>query len=250
MAQPENAMRAHQPAVAHQNPLDSSGVSSPIVAPIHVFFRKRVAESGAFRFHLRAKRLFDLAASSLLIVLLLPMFLLCYLAVRLTSRGPFIFSQPRWGLEGQRFFCHKMRTMDMDKARAVESLQSSADRERGILLKMRRDPRVTRVGNLLRRSSLDELPQLFNVLVGDMSMVGPRPLMIHMMSGLPEIREARSVVRPGITGLWQIRNRANNTSVLNMIDDDAEYIANLSLWLDLRILLATPSAVLFTDGAH
>jgi len=106
------------------------------------------------------------------------------------------------------------------------------------------------VGALLRKTSIDELPQLFNVLKGEMSLVGPRPLMVHMLEPFPEIREVRSIMRPGITGLWQIRNRAHNTSVMTMIADDAEYIAGFSLLLDLEILLLTPWELIRGHGAH
>jgi lipopolysaccharide/colanic/teichoic acid biosynthesis glycosyltransferase len=140
--------------------------------------------------------------------------------------------------------------MYVDQAAKLGREQSEVEKRKGILLKMKDDPRVTPIGAFLRRSSIDELPQLFNVLIGDMSIVGPRPLMIHMMEPFPEIRAVRSVVRPGLTGLWQIRNRANNTSVTDMIADDTEYIANIGLLLDLRILLATPWELIRGTGAH
>jgi lipopolysaccharide/colanic/teichoic acid biosynthesis glycosyltransferase len=128
--------------------------------------------------------------------------------------------------------------------------QSEEEKSKGILLKMKNDPRVTPLGKLFRRTSIDELPQLLNVLRGDMSIVGPRPMVIHMMDPFPEIREVRSVIRPGLTGLWQIRNRANNTSIMCMIADDVEYIAKLSLMLDLKIILATPWELIRGTGAH
>lgn len=114
---------------------------------------------------------------------------------------------------------------------------------------MNRDPRVTSLGRWLRRTSIDELPQLFNVLRGDMSFVGPRPLVLPMLEPFHEARAARCAVRPGITGLWQIRNRHNNTHVCHMIADDTEYIRNFSIALDMRILLATPGEVLKGTGA-
>jgi lipopolysaccharide/colanic/teichoic acid biosynthesis glycosyltransferase len=140
--------------------------------------------------------------------------------------------------------------MYVDEAANLKSQQSSEDRSRGTLLKLQNDPRVTRVGALLRKTSIDELPQLLNVLRGEMSLVGPRPLIIHMLEPFPEIREVRCVMRPGITGLWQIRHREFNTSVMDMIADDAEYIAHFSLLLDLQVLLATPWAVIRGNGAH
>ncbi|KMZ12999.1 Undecaprenyl-phosphate galactosephosphotransferase [Candidatus Burkholderia humilis] len=102
-----------------------------------------------------------------------------------------------------------------------------------------RDPRIGRLGGLLRHSSIDELPQLINMLRGDMNLIGPRALVISMLADVPDIRHAHSVVRPGLTGLWQVRARRKNVSVLDMIDEDLEYIRTFSLWLDVRIALKT-----------
>jgi lipopolysaccharide/colanic/teichoic acid biosynthesis glycosyltransferase len=209
-------------------------------------FKRQVSESSLFRLQLRVKRICDILISSLLMVICSPVLLAAFLAVRLSSRGPFIFSQIRWGLDQSQFRCYKMRTMFLDH----DSQQSAHERSRGILHKPRNDPRVTAVGALLRKTSVDELPQLLNVLFGEMSLVGPRPLMVHMLEPFPEIREVRSIMRPGITGLWQIRNRAHNTSVLSMIADDAEYIARFSLLLDFEILLLTPWELIRGHGAH
>jgi exopolysaccharide production protein ExoY len=217
---------------------------------LDALFRRRASERFAFRMQMRLKRLGDVVVSGILILLCSPILLIAFVAVRLSSPGPFIFSQPRWGLEGRVFRCYKIRSMYMDGATRLRSQQSSEDRSRGVLLKLQNDPRVTWVGGLLRKTSCDELPQLFNVLMGDMSLVGPRPLMIHMMEPYPEIREVRCVVRPGITGLWQIRNRMHNTSVMDMIADDTEYILRFSLWLDFQILAATPLEVIRGSGAH
>jgi lipopolysaccharide/colanic/teichoic acid biosynthesis glycosyltransferase len=217
---------------------------------VDAIFRRRVSASAAFRATLALKRLFDILFSGLLLLALSPVIAAAFLAVRLTSKGPFLFSQPRWGLDETHFQCYKMRSMYVDANARLAKPQSEEDKQRGILQKMKNDPRVTPVGAFLRRTSIDELPQLWNVFRGDMSVVGPRPLMIHMMQPYDEIRAVRSVVRPGLTGLWQIRHRANNTSVLQMIDDDAEYILNLSLLLDLKTLCATPGELLRGTGAH
>ncbi len=208
-------------------------------------FRNRVTESFAFRVQLRIKRICDIVGSGILIVVCSPILLAALLAVRFSSSGPTFFSQLRWGLNQEQFRCFKVRTMHVHQ----ESQQSQEDRSRGILFKTRNDCRVTPLGALLRKTSIDELPQLFNVLLGHMSLVGPRPLMIHMLEPFPEIRDVRCVMRPGITGLWQIRNRANNTSVMDMIDDDADYIAHFSLWLDVKVLLITPWVVALGSGA-
>jgi exopolysaccharide production protein ExoY len=213
-------------------------------------FRRRVAASRLFRVQLRLKRLFDVLLSGLLLVLSSPILLIAFLAVRFSSAGPFIFFQTRWGLNGKHFECLKLRTMFIDQAARLSQEQSLEHRGQGLLLKMKQDPRVTPVGAFLRRTSIDELPQLMNVFRGDMSIVGPRPLMLHMMEPFPEIRAVRCIVRPGLTGLWQIRNRVHNTSVMDMIADDVDYIAHLSLSLDLKILLATPWELIRGTGAY
>jgi len=217
---------------------------------IDKLFHDRICSSALFRLQLRLKRFFDVLIGGILLVILSPLLLVAFLAVRLTSPGPSIFSQWRWGLDERQFRFYKIRTMYTDQASRLGREQSQDEKDRGILLKLKNDPRVTRVGAVLRRTSIDELPQLFNVLRGDMSIVGPRPAPIHVMEPFPEIRAVRSVVRPGLTGLWQIRNRAKNTSIMCHIADDVEYIANLSLWLDLKILLATPLELVRGTGAY
>jgi len=213
-------------------------------------FNHRVSTRRLTRIQLRLKRIFDILMSGFLIVLLSPLLLAALIVVRLSSPGPSIFWQWRWGIGEYQFRFFKIRTMYVDQAAKLGREQSEAEKSRGILLKLKNDPRVTRIGAVLRRTSIDELPQLFNVLKGDMSLVGPRPMIIHMMDPFPTIRSARGVVRPGLTGLWQIRNRANNTSIMNMIADDVEYIAQFSLLLDLKILLATPLELIRGTGAH
>jgi undecaprenyl-phosphate galactose phosphotransferase len=118
------------------------------------------------------------------------------------------------------------------------------------LLKLKNDPRVTRVGAFLRQSSIDELPQLFNVVIGDMSLIGPRPLMLHMLEHNPELCAARGQVRPGITGLWQVSAREQNESAQQMAQYDLAYIRDFSLWADVKIMARTPSVVLFRRGAY
>jgi exopolysaccharide production protein ExoY len=216
--------------------------------PLDVTFRLRVRTSPFLRLQLYLKRGFDIAASIFLIALVSPLLAASMLAVRLSSKGPVLFSQLRWGLRESHFTCLKIRSMYLEQAERPAGYCTS-DRP-GLLRKMKDDSRVTRIGSILRKTSIDELPQLFNVLHGDMSIVGPRPLMLHMLDPFPEIRAARCVVRPGITGLWQIRNRVHNTSVMDMLADDSEYIACFNLLLDLRILLATPLVVVHGKGAH
>lgn len=202
-----------------------------------------------FRVQLALKRLVDIVGSFVLIVLLSPVFVLTAVAVRLTSPGPVFYSHERWGLNQAHFLCLKYRSMRTDQHKIVNLAEVREMEKNGILLKLKRDPRLTPIGSFIRKTSIDELPQLFNVLKGDMSLVGPRPLVLHMMAPYPAIRRVRCMMRPGITGLWQIRERENNTSVLGMMPYDVEYLLKFNLWMDIKILLATLPAVLWGTGA-
>ena len=196
------------------------------------------------------KRTFDAVGALGLVVILSPVFLVAALAVRVSSRGPILFRQKRWGRDERKFECWKFRSMHVEQDSLVDPAAIRQMEARGILYKPKKDPRVTRVGAFLRKSSIDELPQLFNVLAGDMSLVGPRPLMVHMLEPYPELRRARGQMRPGITGLWQISARESNETALQMARYDLGYIREFSLWNDCRILLRTPATVLFGRGAH
>jgi len=125
-----------------------------------------------------------------------------------------------------------------------------AGQQKGILHKVKNDTRITLIGKIIRKTSIDELPQLFNVLKGDMSIIGPRPLVPFMLKNYPEFKEIRSMVRPGITGLWQIRDRENNTSAEFMVEHDTEYVENFSFMLDMKILFKTPIVVITGEGAY
>ena len=212
--------------------------------------KRKLLASRSLRLHLFAKRSFDIGLSSALLLLFSPLIVFCLILIKLTSDGPAVFSQDRWGLDQSCFRCLKIRTMYVAGDPRQESASHSSASGDGTILKMAHDPRVTPAGRWMRRTSIDELPQLWNVLRGDMSIVGPRPLLLAMLDPFDSVRAARCAVRPGITGLWQIRNRVNNTHVKHMVAHDAEYIRNFSFWLDLRILLATPKEVLRGAGAH
>lgn len=198
---------------------------------------------------LALKRVLDVAGALILLVCCLPLMLLVAVAIRLESPGRVLFSQPRHGRRGRLFRCYKFRSMVVDQGAILPADLVARHQRNGSLLKMERDPRATRVGAWLRRWSIDELPQLWNVLKGDMSLVGPRPLMEHMLAPYPQIRNVRGTVRPGITGLWQIRDRERSSSVLHMVSHDVEYVTRYSLTRDLRILLATIGAVVRGSGA-
>ena len=202
----------------------------------------------ALNWQLAVKRAFDILVALVGIILFSPLFLLIGLAVFLESGRPVFFSQERMGLRGNRFFMLKFRSMRTQVDPEVERLQREAA-DAGTLLKLQNDPRVTRLGRFLRSTSLDELPQLINILKGEMSLVGPRPLIPFMLTPYPEFARARSLLRPGITGIWQVRDREANTSAAGMMRYDLEYVREFSLWLDLRLLLETPLAVLRRTGA-
>lgn len=194
------------------------------------------------------KRLLDFTLSIILFLLLLPLFLLITLLIKITSTGPVLFVQERVGLSKRRFRLYKFRTMVPD-AEKMQSELEQFNEVSGPVFKINDDPRITKVGKLLRKTSLDELPQLFNVLRGDMSLVGPRPLPERDYNGFDhDWHRRRFSVCPGITCLWQISGR-NNISFDRWMELDMEYIDHWSLWLDLKILLGTIPAVLKGRGA-
>ena len=193
------------------------------------------------------KRGFDLVIGSLLLLLAAPPILVIVIAIRLESPGHVIFRQERVGENGRLFGMYKFRTMGVD-AEAQQD-QVNIQTENGeVIHKQAGDPRVTRVGRFLRRYSLDELPQLINVLEGDMSLVGPRPEMPWLVDRYESWQRKRFAVPQGLTGWWQINGRSDKPMHLNT-DDDLYYVYNYSLWLDIKILLRTPLAVLQGKGA-
>jgi lipopolysaccharide/colanic/teichoic acid biosynthesis glycosyltransferase len=203
------------------------------------------------KLQLAVKRIFDIVLSSVLILMLSPILILVALIIALTSKGGILYSNERVGLHGINFKCYKFRSMVSDQSRkAADHSAAVAGQEKGILHKVKNDSRITWIGKIIRKTSIDELPQLFNVLKGDMSVVGPRPLVPFMLKHLPEFKHTRSLMRPGITGLWQIRDRVNNTSAEFMIKHDTEYVKDYSLMLDIKILIKTPVVVLTGEGAY
>lgn len=193
-----------------------------------------------------AKRLMDIVGSLLLIVLLTPLFLVLMLLIRITTPGPVAFRQRRIGFRCNEFDMYKFRTMIV----GAEAMQAQLDAGReSQFFKLQNDPRITPIGRMLRRTSLDELPQLFNVLEGTMSLVGPRPLLISDLSKFPLRGQMRRFsVKPGITGLWQVSGRSL-TSEEERMRLDRDYVSNWSLLLDLRILVRTVWVVVTGRGA-
>ncbi len=196
------------------------------------------------------KRLFDICFSLLLIILLSPVYISIAVLVKLDSPGPIFFRQKRIGLHRKEFLMWKFRTMITDAEKVQASLEAKNEMKDGVFFKMKNDPRVTKVGSFLRRYSLDELPQLFNVLVGEMSLIGPRPLPMRDVEKFQTKHFIRQEVLPGITGLWQVSGRSNIDNFDDVIKLDMNYIENWSMLLDLRIFLRTFKAILLKSGAY
>ncbi len=194
------------------------------------------------------KRTFDIVGATLLLILLSPVLLAITLAVRLTSRGPALYRSQRRGIGQRPFACLKFRTMQLDAEELQDDLEE-LNEATGALFKIREDPRLTPVGGLLRRFSLDELPQLVNVLKGDMSLVGPRPLPERDYEMLEDWHRKRYLVLPGITGLWQVSGRSE-LDFDDLVNLDFMYLERWSLALDLTILVKTVPAVLTRRGAY
>jgi len=200
------------------------------------------------------KRLVDITLASVLLVLASPIIAVCALMVRVLSRGPLIFRQRRSGLHGREFTLYKVRTMRTDADSVLTRHLASNSGARAEWDKYRRladDPRlIPGIGRWLRRSSLDELPQLWNVVRGDMSLVGPRPLEVDVTERLTaRDRDLRHSVRPGLTGLGQVTDRSEN-DIDTLVRIDSDYVQDWSLWRDVEILARTPLAVLSRRGAY
>ncbi len=194
------------------------------------------------------KRLLDVALAAIGLIGSLPIWLAVVIAIRLDSPGRAVFVQERVGQHGRRFRFYKFRSMYVDaEQRLAEVLQHNETD--GPVFKIRNDPRITRVGALLRRTSLDELPQLINVLKGDMSLVGPRPPLPREVEHYRPSDMVRLAVKPGLTCLWQVSGRSN-VSFDQWMEYDRLYVRNMSLWLDLTILARTVGAVLSMRGAY
>ncbi len=194
------------------------------------------------------KVIFDRVTAALAITLLSPLLIWIATVIRIGDGGPVFFRQTRVGLNGQTFRVWKFRTMVVDAEVRKQALTANSEGN-GVLFKMRRDPRITKAGAFLRRYSLDELPQLFNVLLGDMSLVGPRPALPDETAKYGRHMLRRLAVRPGITGLWQVSGRSD-LSIEDSVRLDVRYVENWSLLLDLQIIWKTGWAVIGGAGAY
>lgn len=200
--------------------------------------------------HLILKRLFDIAVSAFIITLMSPVLLVVAIAVRLSSPGAMIFKQQRVGYGGHLFNIYKFRSMYIDAEARLAELQSKSVYSDPRLFKIKNDPRITRVGAFLRKTSLDEFPQLFNVLRGDMSLVGPRPPLPGEVAHYEEKLLNRFDMKPGVTGPWQVSGRNRITSFDEVMRIETTYMRGWTIWRDFLILLKTVPAVLKMDGAH
>ncbi len=225
------------------------------VLPMVRLFREPLSDLQRF-----LKRASDILISGFAVIILSPVLVVISLMVKRDSRGPAMFRQERVGMDGRIFLCYKFRTMyaDADETAHREAYRknilgdaeaNAGDKNRPVFGKVKDDDRVTRTGRWLRRSSLDELPQLFNVLKGDMSIVGPRPPILYEVEGYELWHRKRLDMKPGITGLWQVSGR-NRLTFDEMVRTDLYYIENWSLWLDLKIIFLTLPAVWRGDGAR
>lgn len=209
----------------------------------------RICDSAIAGIDFLNKRIFDILASLILLVFLsLPMLAIAIL-IKLDSPGTIFYKQTRVGLKGKYFKVWKFRTMVKNASQLQKQLEAKNEISGGVLFKIKDDPRITKVGKILRRYSLDELPQLFNVLRGEMSLVGPRPLPIRDVEKFEPEHYFRHEVLPGITGLWQVSGRSDTDSE-NLFNLDFEYIQNWSLDLDFKILWRTVGVVLNSKGAY
>ena len=201
------------------------------------------------RFSYAAKRASDIVGSLVGMILLSPVFAGIAIAVKLSSPGPVIFSQTRVGRYGRHFKFYKFRSMRQDAEAQKAALMARNESRDGVIFKMKDDPRITKVGRFLRRTSLDELPQLWNVFIGDMSLVGPRPPVPSEVAEYTLEDRKRLDVIPGITCLWQIKGRSE-IPFNEQVRLDKEYILAPSIWKDLVILLKTIPAILGGKGAY
>lgn len=198
--------------------------------------------------YLVVKRVFDVVVAMLMLVAIAPLLALIAVVIKLDSPGPIFFRQIRIGWKGQPFYMYKFRSMRQDAEALLEELLGQNEAS-GLMFKISNDPRITRVGRVIRRFSLDELPQLLNVLEGTMSMVGPRPPLPNEVGNYQERSLRRLEAVPGMTGMWQVC-RGPEISFTEMVEMDLQYIENWSLALDMIILLKTAPAVLTARGAY
>ena len=194
------------------------------------------------------KHLLDYAGGLAGFLIFAAVFIILGPVIKLDSKGPVLFSQNRVGRNGRIFKCYKFRSMRQDAEELKKTLMAQNEMN-GLMFKMENDPRITKVGRFIRKTSLDELPQFINVLKGDMSLVGTRPPTVDEYEKYEPKHKARVSMMPGLTGLWQVSGRSNIRDFDEVVKLDMEYIDNSSFWLDVKIILLTIKVVLFGKGA-
>lgn len=194
------------------------------------------------------KRTTDILLSLGALVCLSPVFLITALAIKMEDKGPVFFTQPRTGKDMKPFQMYKFRSMYVDADKRLKELMKENE-QTGHAFKMKNDPRITKVGKFIRRYSIDELPQLLNILKGDMSIVGPRPILTFQMEECDEYDRQRVIVQPGLTCYWQIGGRAN-IEWEEWVELDLDYIEDMSLWTDVKMIIKTVPAVFKGEGAY
>ena len=195
------------------------------------------------------KRVFDVFVSSIALIVLSPLYALTAIAIKLEDPGPVFFKQQRVGLRGRSFFIWKFRSMVVDAEKVAQRLIDQNQAVDTIELKLAGDPRITRVGQFIRKYSVDELPQFWNVFKGDMSIVGPRPVVPAEVADYTVEDRQRLLAKPGLTCFWQVGGRTD-LDFENQVRLDVEYIRSNSLWLDIKLLILTIPAVLLGKGAY
>ncbi|MBE5873456.1 MAG: sugar transferase [Lachnospiraceae bacterium] len=196
-----------------------------------------------------AKRLMDIVGGLVGIILSSPIMLITAIAIKLDSKGPVIFKQTRVGQNGRHFKIYKFRSMYIDAEERKKELMAKNEIEGGVMFKMKDDPRITRVGKVIRKLSIDELPQFFNIFLGSMSLVGTRPPTLDEVEKYKRDQWRRISIKPGLTGMWQVNGRSNIQNFDEIVELDVEYIDNWSLFLDIKILLKTVWVILARKGA-
>lgn len=194
------------------------------------------------------KRAMDIICSGMAIIVLSPVLLIIALAVKIESKGPIVFCQQRIGKDGKAFNMYKFRSMCVNAEKILKNLECENEAD-GPVFKMKHDPRITKVGAFIRKYSLDELMQLFNILKGDMTIVGPRPALPNEVEEYDDFARNRLKVTPGLTCYWQVMGRSD-ISFEEWMRLDVKYIKEMNLWLDIKLILLTIPAVLRGDGAY
>lgn len=199
--------------------------------------------------YLFVKRIFDVSASSLALLLLSPLFLVIAILIKIEdAKGPVFYSQIRIGHNGEKFRMYKFRSMCVDADQRLKDLLAKNEVE-GAMFKMKDDPRITKVGRWIRKTSVDELPQLWNVLHGDMALVGPRPPLPRETDNYTKYDKQRLYVQPGCTGLWQVSGR-NDVGFHDMVELDIQYIKTRNIWVDIKIMFKTVLIIIHPNGAY